>query len=226
LWVGSGQGSLGGASDRAIPLVRASDLVLQDDTHTLEISRVAIVLREIEMERVDDDDCDDHVAGDDDSCEEFEIGPILLELPLDGSIDQLVSADVPPGTYDELEFEIHKPESDGDDEAILTANPEFDGVSIRVEGTFDGEDFVFLQDLDAEQEIDLSPPLVVEEGSGPIDVTLRLDVSGWFVRPDGSLIDPRTANKDQPNEEIVEDNIERSIDVFEDDDQDGEPDDG
>ena len=225
LWIASGQGAASIASDRGIPLTVGRDIVLQDDEHTLEITRVAIVLREIELERLSDDDCEDAPNAEDDDCEEFEIGPTLLELPLDGSLGAVVSADVPPGTYDELEFEIHKPESDGDDEAILSQHPEFDGVSIRVEGVFDGEDFVFLQDLDAEQEVDLFPPLVVEEGGDAVDLTLRIDVTGWFVRGDGRLVDPRLANKGQAYEELVEDNIEDSIEVFEDEDRDGERDD-
>lgn len=225
LWIASGQGSVGGGADRGIALQGSSDIVLQDDTHTLEITSVQLVLREIELERLSDDDCDD-VPGASDDCEEFEIGPILLTLPLDGSIVQIVEAQIPADTYDELEFEIHKPEDDTpEDLAFLAANPTFKGVSIRVEGTFDGEEFVFEQDMDAEQEIDLSPPLTVTEASGPIELTLSLDVTGWFVTANGSLIDPRTANKGGPNEDLVEDNIERSFDVFEDDDLDGERDD-
>ena len=226
LWVASGQGIPAGAADRGIALAGAADIVLQDDNHTLEITSVQIVLREIELERLSDDDCDD-LPGADDDCEEFEIGPMLLDLPLDGSVKQVVEAQIPADVYDEIEFEIHKPDDDTpEDLAFLTANPTFKGVSIRVMGTFDGEDFVFEQDMDVEQEIDLVPPLTVAEGSGPIELTLELDVTTWFVRGNGTLIDPQTANKGGPNEDIVEDNIERSIEVFEDDDLDGDRDDG
>ena len=70
----------------------------------------------------------------------------------------------------------------------------------------------------------LSPPLVVEDGAQPTNLTLEIDVGTWFVGPDGSLIDPRTANDDGPNESLVEDNIQDSIEGFEDDDQDGDDD--
>ena len=40
-----------------------------------------------ELERLLDDDCD-LLEGSDDECEEFEVGPFLLELPLDGTVDQ------------------------------------------------------------------------------------------------------------------------------------------
>ena len=203
------------------------DIVLNDGASELVMTRVAMVLREIELERQFDDDCDDHVSGSDDDCEEFSTGPMILELPLDGSVDRVLSiSGVPADTYDEVEFEIHKPEDDSaEDIAFLQANPEFRRVSIRVEGTFDGAPFVYTTDLNEEQEHALVPPLVVTEGSAPVNVTLSVDVGGWFV-VGGTLVDPRSANEGGPNESAVEDNIERSIDLFEDDDRDGDDDSG
>lgn len=202
------------------------DVVLNDGASELVLSRVAMVLREVELERQFDDDCDDHVAGSDDDCEEFSTGPMILELPLDGSVDRVLSiAGVPADTYDEVEFEIHKPEDDSaEDIAFLQANPDFRRVSIRVEGTFDGEPFVYTTDLSEEQEHALVPPLVITDGSAPTNVTFSVEVSGWFVGTGGSLIDPRSANEGGPNESLVEENIERSIDLFEDRDRDGDDD--
>lgn len=202
---------------------RAGELTQTDGDHTLVLHRVAVVVREIELERLEVDDCPDGLESDD--CEEFEAGPVLLELGLDGRVEQMVSIAVPAGYYDELEFDIHKPDDDtASDLGFVAANPEFERVSIRVEGTFDGEDFVFLQDVDEEQELDLSPPLEVAEGDIATNVTLRMDVSTWFLRSDGSLVDPRTANPGGPNESLVEQNIEDSIEAFEDDDHDGDDD--
>lgn len=202
------------------------DIVQNDGTSELVIQRVAMVLREIELERQFDDDCDDHLPGDDDDCEEFSTGPMLLEFPVDGSVDQVLSiSGVPADVYDEVEFEIHKPEDDTqEDRAFIQAHPEFERVSIRVEGTFDGEPFTYLTDLNEEQEHALVPPLDVASGSGPVNVTLSIDLATWFRTAAGDLIDPRTANDGGPNEQLVEDNIERSIDAFEDDDRDGDDD--
>lgn len=206
----------------SLPLAFAETFT--DGANTLVLTRVAMVVSEVELERINHDDCD-VIEGDDDSCEEFEAGPFLLELPLDGSVDQVISVNVPADVYDELEFEIDNPDDDDQAERdFVAANPDFDRVSIRVEGTWNGEDFVYLSRLEAEQEIDLVPPLEVTEGSGPMNLTLSLDVSGWFVDASGNLVDPRTANRDGINEELVEDNIQRSIDLFEDDDRDGDED--
>jgi hypothetical protein len=148
-----------------------------------------------------------------------------LELDLNGGVDQLVSAMIPPGSYDELEFEIDVPDDDDAADSLFVAtNPDFADVSIRVEGTWNGEPFLFTQDVDEEQELDLSPPLVIEDEGAALNLTLFLDLSQWFVRGDGSLLDPRSALTGQVNEGLVEENIKRSIEVFEDDDRDGEPD--
>jgi hypothetical protein len=196
-----------------------------DDTITaggdvLVITRAQIVLREIELEREDDDSCDDLASGDDD-CEEFETGPILVDLPLNGQVSTAITIAPAPGVYDEIEFEVHKPEDDGDDDAFLAQHPDFNGVSIRVQGTFNGAPFTYESDLDVEQEYDLDPPLVVTDTSTGTNVTLIVDIGTWF-RSGASLVDPVTANKGGANEGLVKENIKRSFKAFEDEDCDGD----
>lgn len=203
-----------------------------DEGNELVMDSVKVVLREIELERAFDDDCPEDVE--DDACEEFEAGIRLFEVPLDGSVEKIVSIDVPADTYDELEFEIHKPDDDEPEgQEFIEDHPAFKDVSIRVVGTFNGEEFVFEQDLNEEQEVALDPPLVVDEENTTVNLTLKLDVTTWFVDQEGevvsagSLIDPREADKDAGNsaaENVVEENIKDSIEGFEDDDEDGEDD--
>ena len=79
--------------------------------------------------------------------------------------------------------------------------------------------------MNAEQEVLLSPPLTVSEGQ-PVNVTLRIDISSWFLNAAGNaLVNPATANKGQPNEQVVENRIQASIDAFRDDDHNGHDDD-
>ena len=198
---------------------------------TLVIRSVEMVMREIELERVEDlTDCPDvSGSGDDDACEELTVGVQLVSLPLGNSTATSITVDVTPGLYDEVEFEIHKPE-DSTDAAFIAANPAFADISIRVTGTFSQggtrSDFVYTTDLNAEQEIDLVPPLDVAE-AGAVNLTIRLDVGTWFLSASGaSLVNPASANNGGPNEQLVEDNIEQSIDAFHDDDSDGLDDDG
>jgi len=229
----------------------AFDVELGDgEGNSLLLTRVAMVLREVELELENDNGCDDSSSGgsddssddsdddssddssddsdddDDDACEKFVAGPFLLELPLDGSVETVVTLDdVTPGVYDELEFDIHKPEDDtADDLAFIQQHPDFRRISIRVEGDYNGNPFVYETDLNEDQEVDLAPPLVVTDGSDQTNVTLVVDVDSWFRRGNGQLVDPSTANKGGSNEKLVEDNIEDSIEGIEDDDFDGDDD--
>lgn len=211
-------------------VVQAGDsTVVALGNDTVIIRSVELVLREIELERVDAPaDCDSTAVGQDDACEEFTVGVQLVALPLGNSTDKVISIDAPAGLYDEVEFDIHKPES-SNDAAFIAANPDFDGVSIRVTGTYSQagsrSDFVYTTDLDKEQERALIPPLDVTAG-GPVNVTLRVDISSWFLTETGlSLVDPATANKGGQNEGVVKNNIEQSIEAFHDDDSDGLDDD-
>ena len=192
--------------------------------NTIVIASAQLVLREIEFERAESSsDCADDLPDGDDDCEELEIGPVLVDLPLGTGVTRELTVAVDTGHYDELEFEIHKPEDDGDaaDAAFLVAHPDFAGVSIRVTGTFNGTPFTYETDLDVEQEHDLVPALVVGE-SGTVNVTLMVDISTWFLdEAKTALVDPATANVGGENESIVKENIKQSVEAFEDDDSDG-----
>jgi hypothetical protein len=203
-------------------VVRGADTVI--------IRSVELVLREIELKRLQDlTGCDTTTTGDNDACEEFTVGIQLVSLPLGNSTDKVITVDVAADTYDEVEFEIHKPES-SDDAAFIAAHPGFAGVSIRVTGSYSQagtrRDFVFTTDLDKEQEIHLNPPLTVAS-DGPVNLTIRLDIATWFLGVGGTaVVDPASANKGGSNEGLVKNNIEQSIEAFHDDDSDGLDDDG
>lgn len=208
------------------PAAQLSSTGMLDDTITvgsdvIVITRAQIVLREIEMKLQDDDGCAALGMDDDDGCEEFSSGAVLVDLPLNGQVATEITIAPAPGVYDEIDFEVHKPESGGDDGAFLAQYPDFDGVSIRVQGTFNGESFTYESDLDVEQENQLNPPLVITDASVGTNVTMQVDITTWF-RNGASLVDPRTANKGGANEGIVKENIKTSFKAFEDEDRDGD----
>lgn len=198
-------------------------IVLGNDT--LIIRSVELVVREIELKRVEAAGCD--AVPNNGDCEEFATGPVFLTLPLGSTAtasEFTISA--PAGMFDELRFEIHKPDA-VQDAAFIAAHPAFADVSIRVTGTFSKAGtrsaFTYTTDLNERQDIVLSSPLTVAEGSAT-NVTLRLDIARWFVSGT-ALVDPATANKGGLNENLVRDNIRASIDAFRDDDRDGHDDD-
>jgi hypothetical protein len=195
--------------------------IFTDASDTLVINQVQLVLREIELKRVEAT-----VAcggSDHDGCEKLELGPILLDLPLGGTggAARTFSVAVAAGSYDEIEFEIHKPsDDDASDAAFVQAHPDFAGVSVRVDGTFNGQTFSYTSDLNAEEEIELSPPLVTAE-SAATDLTLFVDLDRWFRDGAGNLVDPATANVGLTNEVLVESNIRGALQAFEDENHDG-----
>jgi len=124
---------------------------------------------------------------------------------------------------------LHKPEDNGldpADAAFLAAHPDFAAISIRATGTWNGSPFTFTSDLNADQEMQLDPPLVVTAAGANVDVTLKVDVATWFADGSGGLVDPATAGKGGQNENLVRDNIERSFDAFQDENHDGHDDGG
>ena len=203
----------------------APDSMVDGGGNVLVLSSVELVLRDIEFKRENHDSCDS-LGTDDDGCEEFEAGPILVDLPLNGNVSHEFSVAVDSGTFDELELRIHKPEDDGDsrDQLFLAAHPDLKDVSIRVTGTFNGSAFTFVSDLNADQELALSPPITVS-GQSDVAVTLLVDVSRWFLSG-AVLVDPRLALKGGPVEGLVKNNIEASFEAFNDDDRDGHEDSG
>jgi len=191
-----------------------------DGANTLEIDQVQIVLREIELKRVESTTtCSQDVSGD--ACEKLEVGPVLLDLPLGGpgGAARTFSVAVDTGTFNEIEFDIHKPEGQ-DDAGFIQAHPDFDGVSVKVTGLYNGTPFSYTTDLDSEEEIELSPPLVAASASAT-DLTLFIDLNGWFRDGTGNLVDPSSANSGNPNEGLVENNIKSTLRAFEDENRDG-----
>ena len=213
------------ASAASVPSVTTTgdSTVIMLGNDSVIIRSAQLVVRKVELKRIDVATC---VAGSG-GCEEFETGAKLITLPLGSAvIAQDIAITAPAGTFNALEFEIHKPS--GEDAAFIAANPDFATISIRVTGTFSQagtrSNFTFTSDVDQSEEAGLVPPVTVSEG-GTVNVTLRVNLSGWFLNAaKTALVDPASANNGQPNQSIVANNIQNSFQAFEDDNHDGQPD--
>jgi len=199
-------------------------IIMGNDTVILR--SVELVVREVELKKVEAAECDSIPENAD--CEEFETGPFLVALPLGAAAATTeISVQAPLGLFDRLDFDIHKVDAAGE-APFVTAHPGFGDISIKVAGTFSQagtrSDFVFTTDLDASERAFLSPPLTVT-GDGTTNVTLRFDVSAWFLNAGKTaLVNPASANTGQANEGLVKDNIEASFEAFRDNDRDGRDD--
>lgn len=203
--------------------VTATNDTITAGSDTIVVTQAQLVLREIELKRVDAGNC----AGQPGDCEEVELGPALIDLPLTATVTPVFTDTLPPGTYQRVDFEVHKVTRDAPEDAtIRLAHPEFVEKSIRVQGTYNRQAFVYESDLDVEQELRLSPALTVTAGSGSTNLTIRVNLDGWFRSVSGTLLDPASGNKGAVNESLIKDNVKRSMKAFEDRDTDGDERDG
>ena len=186
-----------------------AELPLDGDNGTLTIDEIWLVVDEFKLERVEDA-CDDVPEGeDDDDCEEFELLPFFVSVPLEGEGTGEVSAEVSPGTYEELKFETKAPDDNGSLLADIRENS-FDDwpeeASMLVVGTFTptgGDTVSFRVYFDAEVKVELEfeegEPLVIEEG-GDQAVTVFIDPAVWFVNDDGTVDDLSAYDYDATSE--------------------------
>jgi len=132
---------------------------------------------------------------------EVKAGPIPVDLvgaDLSGTTHSVSGGSITPGTYTQLEMEI------GDIEVLGTDST--------------GTAFDFKTSIVVEQETCGNFQV---DASGNLNFTLNVDVSSWFVDRDTSQpLDPTEANR-----HAIEENIERSFEVFEDNNEDGQDDD-
>jgi predicted small secreted protein len=175
--------------------------------NTLEVQEVRFFIDELELESVQNDTLD------------FEIEDFIVNLPLDGTPLSLTEAEVPAGLYDEFELEMEKPDSD---DAIN--DPDFrDGTgsySVVAKGLYNGEAFMFRSGKDFEIEMDLQPSLEISEASNAV-LVVSIDVESWFKNETGENLNPG----DSSNTILINQNIERSFQGFDDDDDDSDDDD-
>lgn len=177
---------------------------IEGSNGTLEFSDIQLVIAELEFEPVDGTCANESRDDDDDDCEDVELAPRLVDLPLDGTPLAVTTADLPAGLYDEFELEVEDLEDDEDGElgqAIAALRAQLaaafgdwpDEASARIEGTFtptggEARSFVVYLEAEVEVELDLVPPLEVsEDAEATLDVVLSPE--RWFVRPDGSVVD-------------------------------------
>lgn len=210
-------------------------------TDTIVLDTVQIVLRKISLGRAgmeedcegnDDDQGEDNVAiarmdgdsmhheGDDDACERLEAGPLIINLPLTPGDSQTFTVSVDTGTFDRVHYQIHKLTADSGDQALLAQHPEFTDISIRVVGKFNDSSFTYTNSLTANQMQKFTTPISVTT-SGPVDLTLLVDVSTWFKSGD-MLLNPSVA----ANDPTITRNIRVSFHTFRDQDHDCHDDDG
>ncbi|MBZ4329951.1 hypothetical protein [Corallococcus sp. AS-1-12] len=199
-------------------LTRTSSQRLQL-SNGITVDRVRLSVRELELKREGhhDDVSDDSDAGSDDDKTEFKrrTGPFLIDLSgtaLEGQLVRLQDITVDVGIYDEIEFDIGKVDPEKATGGLKELADQ--DASIIIDGHIDGEPFQFVTSVGVEQEREVR--FEIAEGDDQ-NVTFNIDPSGWFTDKDGKRLDPRESSARSE----LENNLQKSIDAFDDHDRDG-----
>lgn len=211
----------GGQPLRPATMMSAASVTATHGSNTLVVDTVKMTLEDIDLERAEQSvDCSTTAdASQHADCSDYFPGPYLVRLNLDGGLSGPLTLEAQAGTYDTVSFDISVPDGgDPAQRAYLAANPDMQGVSIRIIGRYNGAPFSFALDLTGDQDIPIQPPLEVSGGlPGTLGIAVNFDVASWFRRADGSLIDPRTicsADSGCADRSRVEQNIEASIESY------------
>ncbi len=214
-------------------------------TDTLLITSAQLVVRDVKLRAVsavctdDDDVVSANVLGtslsldgksssksgesEDDECPVIRVGPYLVDVPVNGTTGAFIAVPVPEGTYSAVRLTLHKvTSSDSADLAFRQAFPDFRDISVRLVGVYDGVPFVFVNDVNAKINVGLTDPVTIKPGGD--NITVSVDFSSWFVRPQGGLYSPAQANTPGSVRAAVQNNIRAAFRAFRDKDRDGRED--
>ncbi len=187
---------------------------------SITISQARVVLAKIKFEAEDEE-------------ADFKTAPFILNLNLNGTLQTISVANVPYGTYGEIKFRIHRVDS-ADVQGLPPADRvqfnDFlagEGYSIIIDGLVyknggSGVSFTFKSRINAEQENELHPPLVVNSATPNVNATMTVNSYKWFRGFNNSLLDPT----DSLSTSTIDENLRHSFRVFRDEDENGEDDEG
>lgn len=144
---------------------------------------------ELEFDDIDDDYDDDYEGYDDDgylnSDDDVELqGPFELDL-LNGT-SNIVTLDLPQGTYESIEFEFDENEN---------PNSDLFNKTILIEGTIDGTPFEFWHDFEEELEIDYENSAQnISISNGINTIVMNFDLDNLFNTSSGIDLSVATDN--------------------------------
>lgn len=206
---GSAPLSLSFASTAASSSQLSFSAPLTGGGHTLDVTSAQLQIARAELERAgsgaDSDAADSDGEGcGTQGCESFVSGPLTVDIPVDGGVVTPFTADVTPGRYSEVEFDLG---------------------AIRMRGTYDGTAFDVTVPLNLKSELEFHPPIEVG-GTSTKNITIATPLQLWLVNPDGSLVDPRQLESNAELRSAFRSRVRATLRSFADQNRDGEDSDG
>lgn len=201
-----------------------SYMVVGRDNDTIIVTRAQLVVRDVQIATASAN-CPETAptTGDPNACPTVHSGPYLIDIPASGTANGELTVNVPKGAYSKMRLSLHKVTSNQEeDRAFREAHPDLVNMSLKLEGTYNGQPFTFTSDLN--QKLDVAFPSSVTVGESAAMVTVAVDVAPWFSNPQGGLFSPLLAQLPGVLRTTVEANISASLKAFKDANNDGQPD--
>lgn len=157
----------------------------------------------------------------------YKTEPFIINFDVLGNIKTMDAVEIPYGTYNRVEYKIHKIEASD----TTTMDPqrraqfreffsENESYSIVITGSIYSQGlstvFYYKSMINLPVKIDLENPLIIDDSNPTANITLRISSYGWFL--DGLLLlDPRV----EQNSVKIDQNIRGSIKLYRDNNKDG-----
>jgi hypothetical protein len=182
----------------------------QGDNNLIEITEAKFLLRKLTLKPAE---------GGDES--EVKLGPFVVYLDLSPRVVLVGLAKIPFGVYDEIKFQVHKPNPNEN-----IPDPDFfHSTSIRysvvAKGFYNGVPFDYRSSVTVAKEIEFENyPVTVAAPPEMVYVTVSVSPFSWFIN-NGVILDPN----DENNKHEIDRNIKNSLKrAFRDMNLDGHPD--
>ncbi len=160
-----------------VPTVSPKVVGAPGTNQSIAITRVRLLLEEVKLKTSGED------AGKPGA--DFKIGPVVVDLNLQGAITQIGVGSIPIGIYNKFEFKVKKLDADDTD----PDDPQFADFagtekSIIIEGILNRIDFTLSIEQDFEQETELIPPLEIASDTSATNLSLMVNVTDWLAGSD------------------------------------------
>lgn len=178
-------------------------------TEGITVTSARFVIEKVELENRSDSSVDFKFAQ-----------PFVQDLLAITNLADIQTFQVPFGTYDKVKIDID--DLDAQDGDVYTQNPDLQNLSIRIEGYKEDstQTFVFTSDISINVQLNLNPPIVLDEMSVNSSLVIDFDYTSWFRGGLHRFLDP----SDPGNRRFIEQNIQRSFHCFRDNNRDGRQD--
>lgn len=208
---GCSDDSVAPQADNVDMSVTGSSDTIDNNGGILVLDTVKILIKDIKL----------NVASSSEDSTNFKVGPYVLFLNLNSSVNLIGSAYIPIGTYDKVRFMVHKL-----DDNEIPPDPEFldpnGRYSVVVKGWFAGIYFVYKSDKSAHQKLTFPGSLQVST-TVKSNITLKVMPYLWFISG-GVYLDPTIKANWSIIDNNIKENINNNFKIFKDNDKNGQPD--